>query len=436
MPSSTPRSWADLADAAVGVWGVGVEGRANLAKLEQVGVSPRAVVDDRPSSDGVLATAEGGLDALARCDVVVKAPGISRYGAGVRRLEAAGVAVVGGLGLWLEEVGPERVIGVTGTKGKSTTVAVAGHLAGRLGVRCAIGGNIGSPPWAEEEADVDLWIVEVSSYQATDLWSSPAVVGVTSLHADHLDWHDDDVETYVRDKLSLCGRPGARVTVANGHDERLRARAELLRPGPRWITDEQADAGWTDRLGLRGDHNRRNALLAAACLEEMGVAGAADPERLVAAAEGFEPLPHRLSTVAVHAGVEYVDDSLSTNVLPTVVAAEVFDGRPLTLLVGGFDRDIDYTPLADFVRARSAPTVVLTMPDNGERIRRTLADAGVEAVACRDLAHAVEEASVRTPAGGVVLLSPAAPSYGIYSSYKDRAQAFERAVREVAGRPR
>ena len=444
---STPLRFADLAGRRVGVWGVGAEGSATLRKLDSLGIVPAAVVDDSASRPGVLKSAGGGLEALAACEVVVKSPGISRYSEEVRDLEAAGVAVVGGLGLWLEDVGSERVIGVTGTKGKSTTVSVAGHLARGLGMSCFIGGNLGQVPWdpAPEAAtyggSFDLWVIEVSSYQATDLWSSPAVAAVTSLHPDHLDWHRS-VDNYYRDKLSLCGRPGARLTVANGTDARLRQMADLLEPGPRWVQPETHDAestetgpGWTASLGLRGSHNVSNALIAAACLEEMGVAGASDPERLSAAAKGFRPLPHRLETVAVLGGVEYVDDSLSTNVLPTIAAVEVFAGRPLALLAGGYDRGIDYRPLGKHLAGRSAPTLVLTLPQDGERVRQAVIDAGCEAVACNGIDQAVQKAARWAPAGGVVLLSPAAASYGLYANYKERGDAFKEAVEALRKGP-
>ncbi|MGE3621723.1 MAG: Mur ligase family protein, partial [Acidimicrobiia bacterium] len=195
---SSPLRWADLRGRRVGLWGLGVEGRATRARLAALGVEPAVVVDEG-AAEGAVALAGGGLDRLARCDVVVKSPGISRYRPEVVDLEAAGLAVVGGLGLWLEEVGPGRVVGVTGTKGKSTTTSVAGHLARGLGVRVAVGGNIGAAPWHPDAPDdAELWIVEVSSYQATDLWSSPAVVAVTSLHEDHLDWHGG-VDRYYAD---------------------------------------------------------------------------------------------------------------------------------------------------------------------------------------------------------------------------------------------
>lgn len=421
--------WSDLADLRVGVWGLGVEGTATLARLDALGVAPLALVDDGTSArPGVVRADEGGLDALAGCNVVVKSPGISRYLPEVARLEAAGVVVAGGLGLWLEEIGTERVIGITGTKGKSTTTSVAHHLATALGIRSLAGGNLGTALWDPNvPADAELYVVEVSSYQATDLWSSPAVVGVTSLHQDHLTWHGG-VERYYADKLALCGRPGARITIANGSDARLRSREDQLRPGPRWIDRHEGDATWTEGLALRGHHNVTNALIAAACLDEMGIAGATDVELLARLAPGYEPLPHRLETIATVAGVEYVDDSLSTNVLPTIAAAEAFEGRPLALIVGGFDRDIDYGPLGEFVAHRSTPTCAFTIPQNGERIHAAVAAHGGEAVACADLPAAVRAAAAWSEPGAVVLLSPAAASFGRYANYQERSQEFRRAV--------
>ena len=211
MTTRPKLSWSDLAGARVGVWGLGREGLANLRKLLALGVEP-VLVDDQPPAapvDGrpVLATGDGGLAALQRCDVVVKTPGLSRYRPDVARLTALGIPVVGGLGLWLAEADLRRVLVVTGTKGKSTTSAVTAHLLAGLGLRCMLGGNIGAPPYdPAAPGDVDYWVIEVSSYQATDLPCSPPVVAVTSLHPDHLDWHGG-VEQYYRDKLSACSSP-------------------------------------------------------------------------------------------------------------------------------------------------------------------------------------------------------------------------------------
>ena len=150
MPSRPRLRWADLAGARVGVWGLGVEGMANLRRLQTLGATP-VPVDDRPGATvpqslPVLVTAQGGAAELSRCDVVVKTPGISRYRPDARMLAASGVPLVGGLGLWLEEVDRAGVVCITGTKGKSTTTTIVGHLLGGLGQPHQLAGNIGRPP--------------------------------------------------------------------------------------------------------------------------------------------------------------------------------------------------------------------------------------------------------------------------------------------------
>ena len=431
-------SWSDLPGARVGVWGLGREGHANLRKLRALGVEP-VLVDDRPGDPDVLATGDGGLAALERCDVVVKTPGLSRYRPEVARLSALGVPVVGGLGLWLVEQDLERILCVTGTKGKSTTASVAGHLLTGLGYRCLVGGNIGVVPYdpAEESAagDFDYWVIEVSSYQATDLPCTPPVTAVTSLHPDHLDWHGG-VEQYYRDKLSMCTQPGADLTVANGDSELLRQREKQLGPRVEWVSrDDDPDADWMAPLGLLGRHNRRNALIARRCLAALGVPAAADAAALRAAAAGYQGLPSRLAPIGTVAGVTFVDDSLSTNVLPTLAALDAFPGRRIALIVGGHDRGIDYAPLAAGVLARDAPTLVLTLPDSGPRIRAELersAAGAPDVTECPGLDEAVAAGFRWARPDGVVLLSPAAPSFGRFRDYRDRSEAFAHAVRAIS----
>jgi UDP-N-acetylmuramoylalanine--D-glutamate ligase len=435
-------SWSDLAGARVGVWGLGREGLASLRRLRALGVEP-VLVDDQPSGPvggiPVLATGDGGLAALERCDVVVKTPGMSRYRPEVARLAGLGIPVVGGLGLWLAEADLRRVLCVTGTKGKSTTSSVAGHLLSGLGYRCMVGGNIGVAPYDPDNAgDFDYWVIEVSSYQATDLPCSPPVVAVTSLHPDHLDWHGG-VEQYYRDKLSACSQPGAELTVANGDSALLREHAGLLGARIEWVSEhDDPAADWMEPLALPGRHNRRNALIARRCLIALGVPGAADATALHRAAAGYQPLPSRLTPVGTVGGVSFIDDSLSTNVLPTLAALDAFPGRRIALIVGGHDRRIDYAPLADGVLARDAPTYVLTLPDSGPRIRAHFAAAAPLAHAafggvtdCPDLDAAVADGFRWAQPDGLVLLSPAAPSFGRFKDYRDRADAFARAVRAL-----
>ena len=213
-------------------------------------------------------------------------------------------------------------------------------------------------------------------------------------------------------------------------------------------------------LGLPGRHNRRNALIARRCLVALGVPGAADDTRLRAAAAGYQPLPSRLTPVGTVGGVTFVDDSLSTNVLPTLAALDAFPGRRIALIAGGHDRGIDYAPLAAGVVARDAPTYVLTLPDSGPRIRAQIEAAALPGTAaappgtaaaplpstaaappgaaafagvtdCPDLEAAVAAGFRWAQPDGVVLLSPAAPSFGRFRDYRDRGEAFAREVRRL-----
>ena len=431
-------SWSDLRHRKVGLWGLGVEGRAGLRRLRALDTDA-TLVDDAPSdeavADGVLATAGRGIEALLACEVVVKTPGISRYRADVQRLEEAGIPVVGGLGLWLEEADRSRVVCITGTKGKSTTTAIAAHLLAGLGVRALAGGNLGTPPYDPEVGDdFEAWVIEVSSYQATDVASTPPVTAVTSLHPDHLPWHAHRAETYFADKLSLCHQPGADLTIANGDSDLLRGRRDRLGPRVRWVHAADApDARWVDHLGLLGDHNRRNALIARACLDELGLTGTLDDEALAGAADGLPQLEGRLRPVGTVGDVLFVDDSLSTNVLPTLAAVDAFPGRRIALLLGGADRGIDYGPLADGLAGRRWPTLVLVT--DSESRPAMLAALGsrslgphVEVRPAGEVAEAAESSWAWARPDGVVLLSPAAPSFDRYRDYRAKAEAFTAAV--------
>ena len=161
------------------------------------------------------------------------------------------------------------------------------------------------------------------------------------------------------------------------------------------------------------------------------------------AAAGYVGLPSRLATIGVVGGVSFVDDSLSTNVLPTLAALDAFPGCRIALIVGGQDRGIDYAPLATGVAGRQAPTLVLTLPDSGPRISAAFAagpgagpaPAGPGAFAgvrdCQDLDAAVAAGFEWARPDGIVLLSPAAPSFGHFRDYRDRGDQFAAAMRAI-----
>lgn len=415
--------WGDLAGRKVGVWGVGVEGSATLRRLAADGIVPLAVVDG------------AAVDPLLACDVVIKSPGISPYDDPARALLAAGVEIVGGLGLWLADAPADRVVCITGTKGKSTTTSIAGELIRGLGHPVLTGGNLGVVPWdpvvQAATPEADWYVVEVSSYQAHDLVVGPRVVVVTSLSQDHLGWHHG-YENYVADKLSLCTRSGVEVVIVPDGDTELDRHDALLGEHVDRVAPDLG-ADWLIRLGVLGEHNLRNALLARRALVRLGVPGAEDDDAIAAAASSYQPLRSRLTSLGSVAGVEFVDDSLATNTLPTLAAVQAFAGRRLALLVGGFDRGIDYAPLAEGLAGRDAPLLVLTLPDNGPRIAEAFAAGapGVDLRQCASLEEGVRVGFDWADGDGVVLLSPAAPSFGRFKDYAERADVFEAAMRAL-----
>lgn len=414
--------FASLRGKKVGVWGAGVEGKATLRRLEVEGVSPLVVVSE-DGSPKTTSLHDGGLATLLACDVVIKSPGISRYCDEARQLREAGVRITIGLDLWMHEVDRERVMCITGTKGKSTTSAIAQALMSGLGHSVLLGGNIGHAPWDPELDAADWYVIETSSYQAADLTLGPATVVLTSLGEDHLPWHGD-YRTYVSDKLSLATLPGVVNTIAPAWDAEIRKHHHLLGDQVTWIED--ASPAWIDQLGVLGEHNRRNALLARAALKAAQVPGASDDSAIEQAARNYTPLPSRLTLIGEIAGVKFVDDSLSTNALPTIAAIETFKTERLAVILGGEDRGIDYAPLAEAIAHHPGTLFIAAIPDSGERIARSIEERikGIVVERAPDLAAAVQTCFDWAKPNGVVLLSPAAPSFGAFKDYADRSRAF------------
>ena len=430
--------WTELTGARVGIFGAGIEGRTALARLAAL-TDDVVVVDDVPSGPvagyEVIATDAGGTQLLADCDVVIKTPGISAYRDDVVALDRAGVAVVGGIGLTVHEADRGRIVCVTGTKGKSTTSSVLGHLAQAAGLHVEVTGNIGRPPFDPDiPDDLDLLVIETSSFQALDVAEAPGIVVVTSLDADHLDWHGS-IERYQADKLSLTSLPGAGRTLVPEADPVLHARRALLGGTVSWV-GAPADP-WADALGMPGAHNHANAELAAEVLRTLGVELGEDPVALRHAAAGYQGLPGRFREIARRGDVVFIDDGLATNVLPTLAALTSLEGERLAILVGGHDRGIDYTELVTALALRRAPTLVLGLPESGTRLIEAInaLDTDSETLLVDSISTAVDAADSWIGEAGVILLSPAAPSFSQFANWKERSGAFAEAVRARLSQP-
>jgi UDP-N-acetylmuramoylalanine--D-glutamate ligase len=434
------------------VWGTGREGRAAVRTIAEVGAAELTVVQDKVTFlatdwDGggaPLRTGAEAREALLGADVVVRSPGIGESHPWMKELRDRGTTVTGGTALWMAEHA-DRAIGITGSKGKSTTASLVSHLLTALGRPNVLGGNIGIAVFDLPPAE--RYVLELSMYQCADLDRSPRIAAVTSLFPEHLDWtRDGEIGQYYAHKLNLVTH-GPEHVVYNANNATLRAELDA-RPGlPLRATgtpDAFHVAGDTVLLEARplfhraalplvGRHNGDNLCVALGVLRAAGVDCVAEREAIAAALAGFRPLEHRLTPIEDPSGLTFVDDSISTIPQSAIHAIEAYADRPLTVIVGGEDRGIDYAPLRDFLAERAITATLIGIPDSGPRILDVVKDLPtITTHLADDLVAAVRLSRELTPAGGVVLLSPAAPSYGRFDNFEHRSRVFREAIESTA----
>ena len=452
---------ADLSGRRVALWGWGHEGRAAYTALRArlpaqpltLFCNPAEAIDAAGLGDALLSIErETSGERLAQFEAVIKSPGISPYKPEAEFAAQRGTRFLGGTALWFAERADAdgevaNALCVTGTKGKSTTSSLLAHLLRAAGLRTALAGNIGVPLLELLDDDADAWAIELSSYQTRDVAASgarPRIAIVTNLHPEHLDWHGGE-QRYIADKLALVTEAKPRIAVLNAADPLL-AALKLPDSDVHWYGDER---GWhlrgdalhrgdafvmdTSALPLPGRHNRSNLCAVLTALEAFGL----DAAKLVPHAATFQPLPNRLQPLGERDGFLYVNDSISTTPMATLAALDLYADRRVAVLVGGHDRGLPWDEFAEAMRTR-APKAVVTMghglaAQNGPRIHALLepvaAQAGFMLEAAGDLAEAMAKARAALPDGGVVLLSPGAPSFGPYRNYVARGRHFA----ELAG---
>jgi len=440
---------AELGAARVAIWGLGREGQAAIGFLRARHPNlPLLLLDDAEDArapaglDGIACAfgTEQIAGALGDIDVIVKSPGVSLYRPEIESARDNGVEITSLLNLWFAERVDLTTICVTGTKGKSTTASLIAHMLRKLGRRVALVGNIGVPITASDPAAADYAVIEVSSYQAADFDGVCDVAVLTSLFPEHLDWHRT-LEAYYRAKLNLLRH--SRRAIVNRDAAAIAGAAEF---GQLFFNDEDAIHGrgadifqGPERVGgvrnryLARAHNISNLCAALTVARALGMNLAAALDRT----GDFVALPHRQQELGVIGDILYVDDSISTAPESTLAALSVYAGHDVTVIVGGHDRGIDYGKLVAAL-AQGAARAVICLGASGERIYSGLREAAKRSGAAAPAAYqaqsmqdAVARARQMTSAGGVVLLSPAAPSYGYYRDFAERGRDFAAKV----GRP-
>jgi UDP-N-acetylmuramoylalanine--D-glutamate ligase len=376
------------------VLGLARSGKAAVSALERRGVE--VVAADRTLVN------DGDLSLLAGVELMVKSPGVPREAPLVAEAERRGVEIWSEVELGYRLLRP-RLVGVTGTNGKTTTTELLGAI-----LAAPTAGNVGRA-LTDLDGEVEpgaLVVCELSSFQLEDVHELTCEVAILlNLEPDHLDRYAS-FDEYRNAKLRIFERARAKVVPQGSGLDGIEFSAEDELP--------------TEPL-IRGAHNRENAAAATAAARALGV----PDEQIAHALRTFPGVPHRLEPVGEAAGVRYVNDSKATNVAAALRALAAYADEPVHLILGGSRKGEDFAPLAAAIgsNVRSVHLIGETAAE--------LAQAIPEAHDDRDLATAL--AHIDAQAGDVVLLSPACASYDQYRDFEERGEEFRRLVQNLTG---
>jgi len=451
----------DLKGKKVLVVGLGKSGLAAALFLRRRGAqvtvsdvrSAEALAKDIPAllEEGINVEAGGhGLLTFRRQDLIVVSPGVPLDTPELAQVMAFGLPVIGELELAARFL-KGRVLAITGSNGKTTTTALTGEILKEAGFATLVGGNIGVPVVAltDESTDETWSVLEVSSFQLeTTEQFHPSIAVILNITPDHLDRHGS-FENYAlaKERIFAAQTPQDHV-VLNADNARAAAAAQRSTAAVHWFSVESVvspgayvEDGWAvysaERGGtvervislggipLKGQHNVEN-VLAAVCAARLA---GAPVEAIRRAIENFRAVEHRLEFVATINGVDYYNDSKATNVDATEKAIAAFPSG-IHLILGGKDKNSDYSTLAPLLRTRAR--AIYTIGSAAAKIESHL--RGVVPIhSCETLQKAVSAAAVAARPGDVVLLAPACSSFDQFENYEHRGRVFKELVEEARG---
>lgn len=417
------------------ILGFGREGRVWLDILRRLDCCAEiAVADMKPQDiEGVtLHCGESYLQSCRGCDLILQSPGVIIKDF-LPPEDKARILTQTELLLRLK---PCKIIGVTGTKGKSTTSSLIHHFLTRCGFKAMLIGNIGVPPLErfEEMTEDTVAVCEMSCHQLEFVRHSPDIAVLLNIFPEHLD-HYVSFEAYADAKRNIYRfQTEGDTAIINSDDAPEKSAARLItaafgKPAEVWSDGSGITLFGKEipreniRTKLRGRHNLYNIAVALAA----AVTAGAELDECLTALESFSGLEHRLEYVAAVNGVEYINDSISTIPEAAIAAVKAFDDTDC-LILGGMDRGIPYDILGDFLNTGAVRNVIL-LPDSGERIGALITSPEVNVVHARDMEQAVREAA--KCAKHRVILSPAAASYGFYKNFEERGRHFKQLVEQL-----
>lgn len=375
------------------VYGLARSGRSASERLRERG-------DEVVQVDRSLGN-EGDLALLDGVELVIKSPGVPARAALVAAARAREIPVWSEVELGAQLLDGTRIVGVTGTNGKTTVVELLGAIFRAAGRDVAVAGNVGTPLTSIRDTE---WVVcELSSFQLEDVHQLACDVAVLlNLEPDHLDRHGS-FEAYRDAKLRIFER----------------ARAKIV---PRGLGLDGVEFSGDDELPaeplMRGKHNRENAAAATAAARAAGI----DDDAVAAALRTFPGVPHRLELIGERDGVRFVNDSKATNVAAAVRAIQAYADEWVHLILGGSSKQEDFTPLAAAIEAAKVRPAHFIGSEADRLIE--LIDGHIDGT----LERAVEHATRLARPGEVVLLSPACASYDQFENFEARGEEFRRLV--------
>ncbi len=380
---------------------------------------------------------------LQQADEIVVSPGVSKQLPALQRAEAAGISLIGDVELFVRHA-RAPVVAITGSNAKSTVTTLVGEMAREAGIRAAVGGNLGTPVLELLDDKVELYVLELSSFQLeTTQHLGAAVACILNISADHMDRYPN-LPAYHAAKQRIYY--GAQHIVANRRDpltQPLLSRDTALsffggpadfrnsgivqHEGEGWLADELQPVLPVRELKIAGRHNVDNALAALA----IGKAAGFPRDAMLDALRRFEGLEHRCQWVASCDEVDYFNDSKGTNVGATLAAIEGLARAPakLVVILGGEGKGADFGPLRGAMQTTARAAVLIGR--DADLIALAL-DGVVPVKHAANMHEAVTCAAQLAKPGDAVLLSPACASFDMFSGYVERGQVFCRVVREVA----
>ena len=380
---------------------------------------------------------------------VMKSPGIPEKNSLVKKIRAAGIPVISEIELAYRYKGKSRIIGITGSNGKTTTTSLIFHICKHAGLDCALVGNIGFSFARQVAEDPKEWyIAEISSFQLDDIISfRPDVAVLTNITEDHLDRYEYKVENYIKSKFRIIENQNEQdvfvycaddeTTLKNINNYTIKSipapiamNKEL--PQGAYLTNAQMHIKWrTEEMqmsindfALKGKHNYYNSMAASMATTAIDIR----KEKIREALQTFETLEHRMEPVATIKGVEFINDSKATNVNSTWYALESME-KPVVLILGGVDKGNDYSVLKELV-AEKVKAIVCLGTDNS-KIHEAFKTVVPQLVNTQNAKDAVEAAFHLATKGDVVLLSPACASFDLFKNYEDRGVQFKKAGKDL-----